>query len=155
YSECGSRGTLETVRKLTGVDVNYLITVNFIGFRQVVDTIGGVWMDVDRRYYNKNVGTLATAFSNIHLQPGYHKLGGADALAFVRYRHTDTDVFRTIRQQAFVRAAKLQLQQFSLFKLPRLVSAAVQNTEIAGPGAKGIDVGTLISYGKFLHGLPQ
>ena len=52
YAACGSRGTLETVRKLTGVPINYLITVNFRGFTQVVDKLGGMWMDVDRRYLN-------------------------------------------------------------------------------------------------------
>ena len=52
YSECGTKGTLETVRKLTGLPVNYLITVNFRGFRQLVDALGGIWIDVDRRYFN-------------------------------------------------------------------------------------------------------
>ena len=56
YADCGSRGTLETVRKLTGVSVNYLITVNFRGFTQVVDKLGGMWIDVDRRYYNSPAG---------------------------------------------------------------------------------------------------
>ena len=38
YSVCGARGTLATVQRLTGVPINYLITVNFHGFKQVVDT---------------------------------------------------------------------------------------------------------------------
>ena len=58
YAECGSRGTLDTVRNLTGVPVNYLITVNFRGFTQVVDKLGGIWMDVDRRYYNNNRASI-------------------------------------------------------------------------------------------------
>ena len=111
YSRCGSKGTLETVRKLTGVPINYLITVNFRGFRQIVDKLGGVWLDVDRRYYNKNDGRASTNFSNIDLQPGYQRLNGADALAFVRFRHTDADYHRLARQQAFVRAFKEQVAQ--------------------------------------------
>ena len=51
-------GPLETVRHLTGLPINYLITVNFLGFIAIVNKLGGVWMDIDRRYYNKNVGTL-------------------------------------------------------------------------------------------------
>ena len=47
-------GSLETVKQLTGVDINYLITVNFRGFKQIVAKVGGVWMDVDRRYFNDN-----------------------------------------------------------------------------------------------------
>src|SRR5947208_2096835 len=49
YSECGSRGSLETIRALTHIPINYLVTVNFRGFRQVVDQLGGVWIDVDHR----------------------------------------------------------------------------------------------------------
>ena len=52
YSYCGPAGTLETVRSLTGLPIHYLITVNFQGFRDIVNKLGGVWMDVDRRYYN-------------------------------------------------------------------------------------------------------
>jgi LCP family protein required for cell wall assembly len=155
YSVCGSTGTLETVRHLTGVDINYLITVNFIGFRQVVDSLGGVWMDIDRRYYNKNIGTVDTAFSNIDLQPGYQKLGGTQALEFVRFRHTDSDLFRVVRQQAFVKAAKIQLARFSYFKIPKLVSAITRNTEIAQAGGKGVSFNTLKSYGLLLQGLPS
>src|SRR5215210_4699344 len=111
YGECGSKGTLETVRKLTGVPINYLITVNFRGFRQIVDRLGGVWLDVDRRYYNVNDGRESTNFSNIDLQPGYQKLSGTNALAFVRFRHTDDDYHRLARQQQFVRAFKEQVSQ--------------------------------------------
>src|SRR5262245_16019069 len=57
YALCGSKGALDTVKHLTGLPVNYLITVNFLGFIQIVDRVGGVWVDVDRRYYNKNVDT--------------------------------------------------------------------------------------------------
>jgi LCP family protein required for cell wall assembly len=49
YSECGSLGSLETVRNLTHVSINYFITVNFRGFMELVNNLGGVWVDVDRR----------------------------------------------------------------------------------------------------------
>jgi LCP family protein required for cell wall assembly len=45
---------------LTGVPINYSITVNFRGFRQLVDKLGGVWLDVDRRYFNDHGGRRAT-----------------------------------------------------------------------------------------------
>ncbi len=131
YSRCGSKGTLETVRKLTGIPINYLIAVNFHGFKQIVDRVGGVWLDVDRRYYNRNVGTAATNFADINLQPGYQRLNGADALEFVRFRHTDSDFVRLARQQAFVRAFKEQVaQHFDYRKLPGIVSAVTHNVEV-------------------------
>src|SRR5947208_1932859 len=106
FSRCGSTGTLETVKHLTGLPVNYLIKVDFHGFKEIVDQLGGVWMDVDRRYYNRNTGSYATNFANINLQPGYQQLGGGSALEFVRYRHTDSDLYRLARQPQFVRAFK-------------------------------------------------
>jgi LCP family protein required for cell wall assembly len=90
FSRCGSTGTLETMRHLTGLPVNYLIKVNFHGFKQVVDQLGGVWMDVDRRYYNHNSGSAGDNFANINSSPAYQQLGGGSALEFVRFRHTDS-----------------------------------------------------------------
>ena len=65
-------------------------------------------MDVDRRYFNDRGGDFG--YATINLFPGYQKLGGYQALDFVRYRHTDTDLYRVARQQLFVRAFKDQSQ---------------------------------------------
>ena len=111
YSRCQAPGTLETVGKLTGLPINYLITVNFRGFREIVDKLGGVWLDIDRRYYNHNDGSAASNYADINLQPGYQRLDGTNALAFVRFRHTDSDLTRLARQQQFVRAMKEQISQ--------------------------------------------
>jgi len=153
YSRCGSTGTLETVKHLTGLPVNYLITVDFHGFKEIVDELGGVWMDIDRRYYNRNVGTAATNFANINLQPGYQRLTGGAALAFVRYRHTDSDLYRLARQQAFVRAFKEQVaKNFDPLKLPKIVSAITRNVEV---GAKSnFSDTTVLRYALFAATLP-
>ena len=110
YAYCGSKGTLQTVRDLVGLPINYLITVNFRGFKQIVNRLGGVWIDVDRRYFNDNAGLSPTfGYAKINLQPGYQLLTGGSALDYVRYRHTDSDLFRVARQQQFVKAMKFQL----------------------------------------------
>jgi len=145
YARCGPTGSLETVKHLTGLPVNYLITVNFHGFKEIVDKLGGVWIDVDRRYYNKNTGSYATNFSNINLQPGYQLLSGGSALSFVRYRHTDSDLYRLARQQQFVRSMKEQIaQNFNPLDLPSLISTITHNVEVGSK--KGFDLGTVKSY---------
>ena len=154
YSRCGSTGTLETVKHLTGLPVNYLIKVNFHGFKQIVDQLGGVWMDVDRRYYNRNVGSAATNFANINLQPGYQQLGGGSALEFVRYRHTDSDLYRLARQQEFVRAFKEQVaKNFDLTKLQGIISTVTHNVEVAACKACLSDT-TVLRYALFAATLP-
>ena len=158
YERCGTRGTLETVKALTGLSVNYLITVNFHGFKEVVDKLGGVWIDVDRRYFNDNAGLTPgySTYATINLQPGYQRLNGADALDFVRYRHTDSDLYRVARQQAFVKAFKEQVNSsFSLKKIPKLVHAITKNVEVGQSGNRQISGKTILSYAFFLYGLPS
>jgi LCP family protein required for cell wall assembly len=87
------------------LQVNHIIDVNFGGFQALVNAIGCVYTDVDHRYYNN---TALTDYSSIDLQAGYQKLCGADALSFVRFRHTDNDIVRNARQQDFIRWAKAQ-----------------------------------------------
>ncbi|MDQ2983140.1 MAG: LCP family protein [Actinomycetota bacterium] len=157
YAECGPSGTLETVRHLTGLPVNYLINVNFIGFVKVVDSLGGAWIDVDHRYFNNHTGP--SGYAKIDLQPGYQRLSGSDALDYVRYRHTDSDLYRNARQQEFVKAVKAQVGQISpyqlAFRIPKIVNAIVHNTEIGEAGGKGVDFGTLKNYAFFLYRLPS
>jgi LCP family protein required for cell wall assembly len=155
YSRCGSKGTLLTVEKLTDLPVNYLITVNFHGFKEVVDKLGGVWMDVDRRYYNKNTGSYYNNYANINLQPGYQKLDGQEALDFVRFRHTDDDLHRVARQQEFVRSFREQVSSnFSPFSVPALVNAITRNIEVAEGGRK-LQGKQVYDYALFAYGLPS
>ena len=91
-----------------GVKVNHVVDVGFGGFEQMINAIGCVYTDVDHRYYNN---TALTDYSSIDLQPGYQKLCGSDALSFVRFRHTDSDIVRNARQQDFIRWAKAQFSQ--------------------------------------------
>jgi LCP family protein required for cell wall assembly len=150
---CGPRGVLETVAHLTNVPINYLITVDFHGFKKIVNEIGGIWIDVDRTYYNKNVGTAATDYSNIDLQPGYQLLGGGAALAFVRFRHTDSDLYRLAREQEFVRAVKEQVaDNFNPLRLPGLVSAVTSNIHLASKTR--VSDSTVLEYALFGATLP-
>jgi LCP family protein required for cell wall assembly len=153
FTTCGPKGSLETVRALTGLPVNYLITVNFRGFRQIVDRLGGVWMDIDRRYFNDRGGP--GGYATINLQPGYQRLTGWKALDFVRYRHTDSDIHRNARQQAFVRALKSQVESsFSITKLPKVIDAVTSNVEVAQGGGKDVSAKTVLSYALLAYSLP-
>jgi LCP family protein required for cell wall assembly len=107
YDEGGARLTLRTVKHLfasaTGkpFHVHGVIDVSFNGFQRAVNYIKGVYVDVDREYYNPE----GTGYAAINIKPGYQKLVGSDALAYVRVRHTDSDLFRNARQQEFLRQA--------------------------------------------------
>jgi LCP family protein required for cell wall assembly len=154
YTLCGPSGTVETVKALTRLSINYVIVVNFRGFREIVNTVGGVYVDVDRRYFNDNSGF--EQYATINLQPGYQKLTGDAALDYSRYRHTDSDFHRVARQQAFVKAFKQQVQEnFSVFKLPGIINTIVDNVEVGRGGKKKLDLETILGYARFIYDLPS
>jgi LCP family protein required for cell wall assembly len=156
YATCGSKGTVQTVSDLIGLPINYLITVNFRGFKRIVNTMGGVWIDVDRRYFNNNAGLSPSfGYAKINLQPGYQLLTGGSALDYVRFRHTDSDLYRVARQQQFVRAMKYQLaHKFSVTKIPKLIGALTKNIEVAAGGGRSVSGKTILSYAFFAWHLP-
>jgi LCP family protein required for cell wall assembly len=154
WSTCGNNGpgaTLDTVEKLTGLHINYLITLDFHAFTQIVDHLHGIYMNVDRRYFiAPHTGTSA-----INLHPGYQKLDGAQALSYVRYRHTDSDIYRNGRQQLFLDALKSRLKSgLSIFSAPKLIGDLKNNVEIAKGGGGSVTPGELESYLGLLYGLP-
>ncbi|HSB37864.1 MAG TPA: LCP family protein [Gaiellaceae bacterium] len=157
YAFCGLSGSLETVRHLTGLPINYLISVNFLGFIGVVNKLGGVWVDIDRRYYNKNTGSSETNYANIDLQPGYQHLTGKRALDFVRFRHTDSDLFRLARQQLFVSAMRQQVaNSFGPTSIPGVVNEIThhQYVEVAR-GGRELDLRDIYKYANFAYQLPH
>jgi len=110
YTYGGPKLTLRVVKELTGLPINHVVNVDFLGFVRAVDAIGCVYTDVDRRYYHSNEGVPAELqYSEIDIQPGYQLLCGKKALEYVRYRHTDTDLVRSARQQDFISAARQQV----------------------------------------------
>ncbi len=107
YTYGGPKLTLRVVKDLTGLRINHVVNVDFLGFVRAVDAINCVYVDVDRRYYHSNVGLPPSEqYSEIDIQPGYQLLCGKKALQYVRYRHTDTDLVRAARQQNFIGDAR-------------------------------------------------
>ena len=122
FENGGERLTVRTIKKLfedaTGEDfpINNVISVEFGSFRRAVDYIGGVYVDIDRDYFNDN-SLGGEAYAAIDVDEGYQKLMGRDALDYVRYRHTDNDFIRAARQQDFLRQARSQSGVKRLFQV--------------------------------------
>jgi polyisoprenyl-teichoic acid--peptidoglycan teichoic acid transferase len=103
--------TLRTIRNLLDVPIHHYVRVTFGGFREAVDRLGCVYVDVDRRYFNDNnpPNGGGPAYAVIDVPSGYQKLCGQRALDYVRYRHLDNDLVRAARQQSFLGEAKGQI----------------------------------------------
>ncbi|MDO8963155.1 MAG: LCP family protein [Coriobacteriia bacterium] len=168
----GPELALKTVREMTGLPVSRYLTVDFTGFRYIVDAMGGVWIDVpekvDGRPNKKN--NSKWELENRIIPKGLHKLNGIQALTFVRERHqfADQDYSRVKNQQLFLKAlAKQALQMSSVFRAPQIIGAISDHlrtnmslTELANLVSQfksmneaDFETTTLPSYPKFIDGL--
>ncbi len=89
--------TMKAVEQLTGVYVDHFVVVNFNGFKDMVDAVGGVEVCLEEPVDDANSG--------LKLPAGKQEISGEDALAFVRARETlgdGSDLQRIQRQQDFI-----------------------------------------------------
>ena len=111
----GAELTMEVVSDLLDIPIDKYVEVNFKGFEDVIDALGGVEMEVEKRMKYKAEG--------IDLQPGLQRLNGKDALSYVRYRSDGDDTTRIARQQKFMKELIEEVLQLStIWKLPKLVT---------------------------------
>jgi polyisoprenyl-teichoic acid--peptidoglycan teichoic acid transferase len=121
------------IEKLLDVDIDYYLIVDNKLVREVVDTLGGVEINVPfRMKYDDPEQNL-----HINLQPGLQVLDGAKAEQFIRFRHNndftvqypDADLGRTKAQQAFIKAfMKELLSPSNIMKSPTIIQTILKNT---------------------------
>ncbi|MHB9145459.1 MAG: LCP family protein [Symbiobacteriia bacterium] len=151
----GEQLTLQTVNGLLDTQVDHYAVVNMQGFEKIVDTLGGVTIDVEKNLdYDDPVDSPPL---HIHLKQGVQRLDGEDALKYVRFRHdAESDFGRMARQQKFLKAlADEALKPKNLTKLPALINqfrSAVRtdlsNADLLRLGlamAKGLTPGAITS----------
>lgn len=126
YTYGGAMLTLQTVQQLTKIDIDETLEVDFAAFRDITDALGGVYVDVDRRYYNDD-----PKYELVKLSPGYQLLSGDQSLDYVRFRHdSNMDFGRMERQQRFLAAAREQASGWTVaLKVTGLINALVDNIE--------------------------
>ncbi|QDP41092.1 LCP family protein [Radiobacillus deserti] len=100
----GDKLVIETVENLLDIPIDEFVTVNFEGFRDIVNTLGGVTIDIKKGFWEKNIYDNN---NRIEFSPGVTKLNGEEALAFVRMRKREVAATytRDERQRQFIKAA--------------------------------------------------
>ncbi|CFX28640.1 Cell envelope-related transcriptional attenuator [Syntrophomonas zehnderi OL-4] len=118
----GPEAACKEVGKLLDVRVEHYVITNFDGFGEIVDTLGGVDIDVETNMVHRDVSY------SINLSKGHQHLNGDQALQYVRYRGGPTaDIGRTQRQQKFIKAlAEQMFQTNTITKLPKLLPQIVK-----------------------------
>ena len=119
--------TIETVEMLLGIPFDYYVEVNVSGLVDLVDAIGGIDIEVEKRmhYRDRSQNLL------IDLQPGLQHLAGEQAVGYVRFRHDAMgDLGRIERQRKFLRlVAGELLSPANVRRLPKLADTFVETVE--------------------------
>lgn len=116
--------TLLTVSNFLKVPVPYYVTIDVNSLAELIDEIGGITVDVEKRmYYVDYAGNLA-----VDLWPGIQKLDGRQAVAYLRYRSDGGDFKRINRQQGFLQAVASQMMtKDNIAKSPGLFLKLISN----------------------------
>jgi len=142
YQHGGPNLAMRTVEDFTGLDINHYAVVDFQGFKDIVDALGGIDIDVEKR--------LVDHRHQIDIRPGYQHLDGEEALKYVRIRRVDDDFGRIERQQKFLKAVMDKLLRVSsLLRIPQLADIASRNVTTD----PGLGVTQMIAYGKTFNSL--
>lgn len=105
-----------------GIPVHFYVLIDFNGFRKIVDTLGGIDVDVptpidDNEYPTENYG-----IKSIHIPAGHLHMNGELALEYARSRHTTSDFDRSRRQMQVILAIRDKaLKIDAISKLPQLI----------------------------------
>ena len=124
YAYGGESLSKSTVESFLGIDINHYVIVNTNSFSKMIDAIGGVDIDVEKRMFyedpwDDNGGLV------IDLKPGLQHMDGDTAITYVRYRDEEGDAGRVRRQQRFMRACFEKLSDPSMvMKLPEIIKEA-------------------------------
>ncbi|AMV12299.1 transcriptional regulator [Geobacillus thermoleovorans] len=116
YSHGGIQSTIAAVNELIDVPIDYYVTTDFDGFQKIVDSLGGVTVDVPFTFKAQLTGSLK--WHTFH--KGKQELNGNEALAYVRMRKSDPrgDFGRNERQKQVIRA--IIDKSTSITSLPKL-----------------------------------
>jgi polyisoprenyl-teichoic acid--peptidoglycan teichoic acid transferase len=127
--ERGWRAIRGAIGELSGLPVDGMVAVNLNGFVDLVDEMGGLWIDVPRRVREARYPLQdGKGHLRLNIRRGCQLLDGTLALAYGRTRHQDSDYFRMARQQVVLTAMRRQFDPLAMLpRLPRLLEIADDN----------------------------
>ena len=136
----GGPGTLKAaIGELLGTDIHYFAAIDLAGMKQIIDTIGGIDLSVERTVNDPLFHDPFTNTTGFYLEAGQHHLDGPTALAYVRSRMGagDSDFTRAERQQQVLTAIANKLTAGNIFTtLPGLLDAIRDNMATDIPSAR-------------------
>ncbi|MEK7123084.1 MAG: LCP family protein [Patescibacteria group bacterium] len=123
----GGEFARRTVEQILGVPIQYYLRVDFQGFADIVDILGGLSITVDNSFTDYKYPTLDKKYQTVSFEKGPQIVDGQRALMYVRSRHSldnneGSDFARSRRQQKILAAVKEKVFSTTLFFRPQKIS---------------------------------
>jgi LCP family protein required for cell wall assembly len=124
----------DTVEQVFGIPIDAYVLIDFDGFKSVVDSVGGIDVDVPEAIHDEDYPTEDYGTEVFDLAAGPQHLDGDTALKYVRTRHDDSDDGRRARQQSVLLALFNKGKSFSsVTKVDDLILAAGDSVQTSFP----------------------
>jgi len=139
----GPQLVAQTIQANFGIPIDNYARVDFTGFEQVVDAVGGIIIDVERPVKDDEYPTDDYGVQRLFIPPGPALLDGRTALMYARSRHSESDFGRSKRQQRVLVALRERAMQMNIVaKVPTLLGIAQKAI------ATDLDAGSMVSLGR-------
>jgi len=127
YPGGGPALVMKTIEYNLGMPVHYYIRINFQGFREVINYLGGVTIDVEEEIWDYRYPDGQYGYTTVHIPAGTQQMDGRTALQYARTRHSGTDFDRLRRQQQVIMAIRQKALRLDLIpKIPALANTMGQ-----------------------------
>jgi len=149
YAQYGPACVMKTVEKMSGVRLDHYLEIDFAGFKDLVDAIGGVTVRLDE--------PVKDTHSGLDLAAGSQRLNGTQSLAFVRTRYgvgDGSDLGRIGNQQKFLTALLTEVKRQDLLGSPaKTYTIADSMTKALTTDSQLASLKALSDYAQSLSGL--
>ncbi len=148
YAYGKSQLAVKTLNQNFGFEITDYVTMNFFQFVHIIDYVGGVTIDVDKKEMNEINTNIIPYLDEMGIkgelikQPGVQRLTGAQALCYARLRKTDSDIMRGNRQKEVIAAVFEEMKNVSVAKLPTLADLFLSECETSLSTSDIISLGT-------------
>ncbi|GAA1900456.1 LCP family protein [Williamsia serinedens] len=149
YGDGGPECAVKVIQQLSGLNINHFIAMDFFGFEQVVNKLGGVQVCSPTPLYDYELGQILS-------RPGKQIVRGSRALNYVRARTVESegngDYGRIKRQQLFMSSLLRSMLSGQVLSNPAKLNGII-NTFIKYSLVDGIDTDSLLNLAQSLDGL--
>ncbi|MDF2379698.1 MAG: LCP family protein [Candidatus Gracilibacteria bacterium] len=143
----------EGVETISNTEIPYVIKINFQAFEDVVDTLGGIEVEVTKSIFDTEYpNQQETGYETFSIEAGTQVLDGMTALKYARSRHSTSDFDRASRQHQIIKAMKQKVSDLDLLSSPLTLKKLYEKfSEHVETNLTTTELITLARFGKNLQ----